>query len=41
MKDGSPEVRSFVNFILRKNPSKRPDADTVLMHPFIEKYRDL
>jgi serine/threonine protein kinase len=41
MESGSPELRSFVTFILRKNPTKRPDADTILRHPFIEKYRDL
>ncbi len=41
MVDGSLEVRSFVNYILTKNPSKRPDANTVLMHPFIEKYQEL
>lgn len=41
MKYGSPELRSFVNFILRKNPSKRPDADIILLHPFIQKYQDL
>lgn len=41
MDKGSPELRSFVTFILRKNPVKRPDADTVRRHPFIDKYRDL
>jgi len=38
---GSPEIRSFVNFILKKNPIKRPDADIILEHPFIKKYEDL
>jgi hypothetical protein len=41
MREGSPELRSFVNFILRKNPSKRPDADILLSHPFISKYKEL
>lgn len=41
MATGSPELRSFVGFVLKKNPAKRPDADTMLKHPFIEKYRDL
>lgn len=41
MAAGSPELRSFVGFVLKKNPAKRPDADTMLKHPFIEKYRDL
>jgi serine/threonine protein kinase len=41
MHEGSPELRSFVSFILRKNPAKRPDAETLLMHPYIEKYRGL
>lgn len=41
MREGSPELRSFVNFILRKNPSKRPDADILLLHPFISKYKEL
>lgn len=41
MKAGSPELRSFVNFILKKNPAKRPDADIVLQHPFIKKYSEI
>lgn len=41
MKTGSPELRSFIGFILRKNPSKRPDADILLSHPFIKKFQDL
>lgn len=41
MKAGSPELRSFVNFILKKNPAKRPDADIVLQHPFIKKYAEI
>lgn len=41
MNTGSAEFKSFVTFILRKNPSKRPDADTILKHPFIEKFRDM
>jgi hypothetical protein len=41
MEIGSPELRSFITFILRKNPIKRPDSDTIKRHPFIEKYRDL
>ena len=39
MQKGSPEMRSFITFILRKNPSKRPDTDTIKRHPFIEKYK--
>lgn len=41
MQKGSPELRSFITFMLRKNPSKRPDTSTILKHPFIEKYKDL
>jgi len=41
MKTGSPEIRSFITFILRKNPAKRPDTDTIKRHPFLEKYKDL
>lgn len=26
LKVGSPEIKSFINFILRKDPKKRPDA---------------
>jgi len=37
---GSSELKSFLTFILRKNPSKRPDTDTIKRHPFIEKYKD-
>lgn len=35
MQVGSPEIRSFLTFILRKNPAKRPDAYTLSKHPFI------
>lgn len=41
MKRGSPEMCSFINFILRKEPSRRPDADIVLKHPFIRKFMGL
>lgn len=41
MEVGSPELRSFVTFILRKNPNKRPDAETIMKHPFLRKYLDL
>ena len=41
MDRGSPEIKSFINFILKKNPSKRPDADIILLHPFITKYKDI
>jgi len=41
METGSPELRSFITFILRKNPAKRPDTDTIKRHPFIEKFKDL
>jgi len=35
MESGSAEIRSFVTFILHKNPAKRPDAETIKKHPFI------
>lgn len=38
MNTGSPELRSFITFILRKNPSKRPDTRIIKQHPFIENY---
>jgi hypothetical protein len=38
---GSPYLKSFITFILRKNPTKRPDAETILHHPFIKKYAEL
>jgi len=41
MQKGSPELRSFITFILRKDPSKRPDTDTIKKHPFLVKYKDL
>jgi hypothetical protein len=41
MKKGSPELRSYINFILKKNPAKRPDADILLQHPFIRKYAEI
>lgn len=41
MKEGSAELRSFITFILRKNPAKRPDTATILMHPFIEKFKEM
>lgn len=41
MRVGSPELRSFISFILRKDPSKRPDSSILLSHPFIKKFQDL
>jgi hypothetical protein len=38
---GSPEIRSFISFVLNKNPERRPDAEIVLMHPFIKKYEEI
>jgi len=35
MHTGSVELKSFITFILRKNPSKRPDTETIKKHPFI------
>ncbi len=41
MKTGSPELRNFITFILKKDPNKRPDAQTIKQHEFIKKYKDL
>lgn len=38
---GSPEIRSFISFLLKKDPERRPDADIILRHPFIEKYEEI
>jgi hypothetical protein len=34
-------MKSFINFILRKDPKKRPDAEILLQHPFMRKYDGL
>ena len=41
MKIGSPELRQFITFILKKDPAKRPDAQQIKHHEFIKKYKDL
>jgi len=41
MKSGNYELRDFVTMILRKDPRKRPDAQTMKTHKFIKKFRDL
>jgi serine/threonine protein kinase len=41
MKRGSPELKSFITFILRKDPSHRPTGEVLLKHPFITKYGDI
>ena len=38
MKAGSPDLKNFVSFILKKEPEGRPTAEMLLKHPFIEKY---
>lgn len=41
MRRGSPELKSFITFILRKEPSQRPTGEVLLNHPFITKYEDI
>ena len=41
MKAGSPDLKNFVSFILKKEPEGRPTADVLLKHPFIEKYGEM
>lgn len=38
--DASLEFRSFIQSILRKNPSDRLSCRELLRHPFIQKYSD-
>lgn len=41
MKTGSPQLRDFITFILKKDPTKRPDAKAIRNHGFISKYKDI
>jgi serine/threonine protein kinase len=41
MKTGSPELKDFITFILKKDPNKRPEAAAIKQHDFIRKYQDL
>lgn len=41
MEVGSPELKSFITFILRKDPAKRPDTELIKKHPFLVKYKNL
>jgi len=41
MKVGSIEFRSFISFILRKDPERRPDAELLMKHPFITNYKHI
>lgn len=37
---GSLLFKSFVSFILRKDPNQRPDSKCLKTHPFISRFRD-
>lgn len=39
MKKGSVQLKTFVNLIMKSEPSKRPGAEQLLKHPFITKYK--
>jgi hypothetical protein len=32
MRTGSPELRDFITFILKKDPAKRPEAQQIRNH---------
>ena len=38
---GSQVLRNFITFILRKDPEKRPNAEAIINHPFIQKFKEL